>query len=53
MIGKRSHNLALLSIEKEKREELMRNPEKILNEFACDKSRRLHFSISISRTKYN
>jgi hypothetical protein len=45
MTGKRLHNLALLSIEKEKSEELMKNPDEILNEFSCDKSRRLHFSI--------
>lgn len=45
MTGKQLHNLVLLSIEKETSEELMKNPDKILNEFACDKSRRLYFSI--------
>lgn len=42
MTGERLHNLALLSIEK-KSEELIINPEEILNKFALDKSRRLHF----------
>lgn len=43
MTGKRLHNLALLSIEREKSEEIITNPEEILNELACDKSRRLYF----------
>ncbi|KAL4082813.1 hypothetical protein QTP88_029469 [Uroleucon formosanum] len=34
MTGKRLHNLALLSIEREKSEELIQNPDEILNEFA-------------------
>jgi len=45
MTGKRLYNLALLTIEKEKSEELLKNPAKILNEFTSDKSRRLTLSI--------
>jgi hypothetical protein len=45
MTGKRLHNLALLSIEREKSEELIQNPDEILNEFASNKLRRLNFSI--------
>lgn len=38
MTGKRLHNLAPISVEKEKNEEFMKNPDEILNEFAsCDK----------------
>lgn len=45
MTGKRLHNLALLSIEREKSEELIQNPDEILNEFASNKLRRLNFSM--------
>lgn len=45
MTGKRLHNLALLSIEREKSEELIQNPGEILNEFASNKLRRLNFSM--------
>lgn len=43
MTRKRLHDLALLLIEREKSKELLKNPDKILNVFACDKSRRLNF----------
>jgi len=45
MTGKRLHNLALLSIERKKSEELLQNPDEILNEFASNKLRRLNFSM--------
>ncbi|XP_026816205.1 zinc finger MYM-type protein 1-like [Rhopalosiphum maidis] len=45
MTGKRLHNLALLSIKREKSEELIQNPDEILNEFASNKLRRLNFSM--------
>lgn len=44
MTGKRLHKLALLSIEKEKSKELMKNTDKILNKLACDELN-LNFSI--------
>jgi len=45
MTGKRLHNLALLSTENEKNEELIQNSDEILNEIASDKLRRLNFSM--------
>ena len=45
MTGKCLHNPALLSIEREKSENLINNPDEILNEFASDKLRRLTFSL--------
>lgn len=47
MTGKRLHNFALLSLEKEKSDELMKNLDEIVNEFACDKLRRLYFFIQV------
>ena len=44
MTGKHLHNLALLSIESEKSEELIHNPDEMLNDFARVKLRRLNFS---------
>jgi len=45
MSGKRLYNLALLSIEREKSEELIQNPDEILNEFASDKLRKLNLTV--------
>ncbi|CAI6376914.1 unnamed protein product [Macrosiphum euphorbiae] len=45
MTGKRLHILALLSIEREKSEELIQNPDEILNAFASNKLRWLNFSM--------
>jgi len=39
------HNLALLSTEREKSEELILNPEEILNELALHKSRTLNSTL--------
>lgn len=43
MIGKRLHSLDSFAINRES----MKNTDEILNEFKCDKSRILHFSIEL------
>lgn len=48
MIGKCLHRLPMLSIEKEKSEELIKNREEILNEFTCDETKKTTFFISTS-----
>jgi len=45
MTEKHLHDLVLLSIERKKSKELLKNPDGILDESACNKPRRLHFSV--------